>query len=435
MAENGRMRKPQARTWTDPKSGREYLRVRASDANGKVVSRLFTDEEAAAKYIATLHAERNRHGRAVLANLDEIAAIRVWREFAAKENTEGRDSPNLRDVIQQAIGRFKVGVASPTLVTMRDDFLAAKKREELSSRHLVGLKHRLKRFVSYFPEVTLASEVTPETVEDALDSMRAGGLSLQTTKGIRVAAFALFQWGIDRKHVTVNPVAQVKAPKVKGGQKVGTITPSQLLGLLKTALVVHPESVPVFAVWAFCGVRRSELCRLRYDDLDVQRKELRISDEVAKTGVARFVPIPEALVAWLAAAKAAGVAPVGKLVPGDTEGRSEGQMIRWLRDVREDAGLSVWPNNALRHSFASHASAMHEDFSKVAAWIGHARDPRLLVARYRHAVPKDAGEKWFAVMPGGAKKSPAKKAAKKGDAKVVEFKATPVKRTRGEGGR
>ena len=51
------------------------------------------------------------------------------------------------------------------------------------------------------------------------------------------------------------------------------------------------------------------------------------------------------------------------------------------------------------NSFASHAAAMHEDFAKVAAWLGHARDPRLLVARYRHAVAKDEGKKWFDVLP------------------------------------
>ncbi len=44
---------------------------------------------------------------------------------------------------------------------------------------------------------------------------------------------------------------------------------------------------------------------------------------------------------------------------------------------------------------------MHDDFSKVAAWLGHARDPRLLVTRYRHAVKKDSGAEWFNVFPEG----------------------------------
>jgi integrase len=159
-------------------------------------------------------------------------------------------------------------------------------------------------------------------------------------------------------------------------------------------------------------VRRAELTRLRFQDLDLKRKELRISAKAAKTGVARFVLMPTALLVWLEAAETAGVAPIGKLVPGgtkmgadglmipdDSEQKSEGQLNRWLREIRPEAGLTEWPSNALRHSFASHAAAMHDDFSKVAAWLGHARDPRLLVTRYRHAVAKDAGEEWFAVLP------------------------------------
>lgn len=105
-----------------------------------------------------------------------------------------------------------------------------------------------------------------------------------------------------------------------------------------------------------------------------------VSAQAAKTGVARFVPIPAALISWLDAAKTAGVAPIGKLVPGgmkkgpdgqlipdDAEQKSEGQLNRWLREIRPKAGIAEWPSNALRHSFASHAAAMHEDFAKVAA--------------------------------------------------------------------
>jgi integrase len=247
-------------------------------------------------------------------------------------------------------------------------------------------------------------------------------MSPQTVKGIRTAAHGLFQWALDRNLVSSNPITRAKAPKVKQGE-VGTITAGKLKALLRTALKTEPRAVPPLAIWAFSGVRRAELCRLRYEDIDIARKELRVSAQAAKTGVARFVPMPAALLEWLDAAKKAGVAPIGKLVPGgtkkgpdgqkipdDSEAKSEGQLNRWLREIRPLAGIGEWPNNALRHSFASHAAALHEDFSKVAAWLGHARDPRLLVGRYRHAVAKDEGKKWFEVLPIDA---PKKKAASK----------------------
>jgi integrase len=405
------MKMPSPREWIDPKTGKTYYRVRSCDSNGKVVQRAFSDIEDADKYCAELKKSRDKHGRASAVGSDEIDALRIWREYISKEHTAGRDTPALRDVIRTAIERLKDGSTTPALDDLRQTFIDAREREVVSASHLAALKNRLKRFVSYFDKDEPAGSVTTDGVEKAMASMRAGGMSPQTVKGIRTAAHGLFQWALDRDLVSSNPITRAKAPKVKQGE-VGTISESQLKGLLRTALKIAPRSVPALAVWAFCGVRRAELCRLRFDDLDVKRKELRISAKVAKTGVARYVPAPAALFVWLDAAKTAGVAPIGKLVPGgmkkgpdgqlipdDSEQKSEGQLNRWLCEIRPKAGLAEWPNNALRHSFASHAAAMHEDFAKVATWLGHARDPRLLVARYRHAVAKDEGKKWFDVLP------------------------------------
>jgi integrase len=405
------MKKPTPREWTDPRTGKTYFRVRSSDSNGKVVQRAFSDIEDAEKYCTELKKARDKHGRASAAGSDEIDALRIWREHVSKEHTAGRDVPALRDVIRTAIERLKDGATTPALGVLHDQFINAKEHEAVSRQHLAALKNRLKRFVSYFDKGEQAGSVTTQGVEKAMASMRAGGMSPQTVKGVRTAAHGLFQWAMDRGLVTTNPVSRAKAPKVKQGE-VGTITASQLKGLLRTALTIAPRSAPALAVWAFCGVRRAELCRLRFEDLDIKRKELRISAKAAKTGVARFVPIPFTLISWLDAAKAAGIAPIGKLVPGgtkkgpdgqlipdDTEQKSEGQLNRWLCEIRPKAGITEWPPNALRHSFASHAAAMHEDFAKVSAWLGHARDPRLLVARYRHAVAKGEGKAWFDVLP------------------------------------
>jgi site-specific recombinase XerD len=422
------MKKPTPREWIDPKSGKTYYRVRSCDSNGKVVQRAFSDIEDAEKYCTELKKARDKHGRASAVGSDEIDALRIWREYVAKEHTAGRDAPALRDVIRTAIERLKDKSTTPALDALRQTFIDAREREAVSARHLAALKNRLKRFVSYFDKEEPAGSVSTEGVEKAMASMRAAGTSPQTIKGIRTAAHGLFQWALDRDLVSSNPVTRAKAPKVRQGE-VGTISTSQLKGLLRTALMIAPRSVPALAVWAFCGVRRAELCRLRFEDLDVKRKELRISAKAAKTGVARYVPAPAALFVWLEAAKSAGVAPIGKLVPGgmkkgpddqlipdESEQKSEGQLNRWLREIRPKAGLAEWPNNALRHSFASHAAAMHEDFAKVAAWLGHARDPRLLVARYRHAVAKGEGEAWFDVLPSDKpKKKPARRRAQARD--------------------
>ncbi|KAB2637839.1 MAG: tyrosine-type recombinase/integrase [Verrucomicrobia bacterium] len=410
MRDFPRMKKPTAKNWTDPRTGKTYLRVRTTDTNGKSVSRMFTDPAAADEYVATLTKETKRHGRAAAVNSDEISGLSLWREFVAGENTAGRDAPALRDMIAGAIARSRDGIATPPLADLYKRFLDAREREAVSPVHMHALQMRLNRFTSYFNADEPAGAVTTDGVERAMASMRAGGLAPQTVKGIRGAAHGMFQWALDRNIVTSNPVTRSKPPKVVAGE-VGTLTPSQLLVLLRTALEHRPAAVPALAVWAFCGVRRSELGRLRFEEMDRERAELRISAKKAKTSQVRYVPMPRVLMAWLDAAEAAGVAPLGKLVPvkigpgkdgpGEEDKLAEGQINRWLREIRPMAGLTKWPKNALRHSFASYSCALHDDYPKVSAWLGHSGGTALLEARYRHAVPKNAGEKWFAVYPPG----------------------------------
>jgi integrase len=407
------MKTPKPREWTDSKTGRIYWRVRWNDVSGKESVKVFGSPEEAEEHIKVIMTERKRHGRAAAVNSDEVSALAVWRDFVAKEHTAGRDVPALRDVLKMAIERLKDGATTPGLDSLRKQFIDAREREKVSPRHLSALKVRLKRFLSYFDKDEPAGSVTTEAVERAMASMSAGGLSPQSVKGMREAAHGLFSWALKRKLVTRNPISDADAPKVIQGE-VGTITASQLKGMLRTALKLQPRAVPALAIWAFCGVRRAEINRLRFDDLDLGRKELRVSARVGRKGrgKVRYVPMPDALLEWLGAAESAGVAPLGKLVPGDDDEKSEGVLNDWLVKARADAGITTWPNNALRHSFASYACAMTEDYAKVSAWLGHSGGTALLEARYRHAVPKDAGETWFKVFPTdppNAKKAVARK--------------------------
>lgn len=394
------MKTPTPREWIDNKSGRTYWRVRWNDVNGKESVKVFGTIEDAEEHVKVIVTERKRHGRAAAVNSDEVSALALWRDFVASQHTAGRDVPALRDVLKTAIERLRDGATTPALDSLRKQFMDAREREAVSPRYLSALKNRLGRFISYFDKDEPAGSVTTEAVERAMASMRAGGLSPQTVKGTREAAHGLFSWAMKRKLVTNNPVSDADAPKVIQGE-VGTITASQLKGILRTALTLQPRAVPALAVWAFCGVRRAEINRLRFDDMDLGRKELRVSAKVGRKGrgKVRYVPMPEALLAWLEAAISAGVAPLGKLVPGDDDQKSEGVLNDWLVKARADAGITTWPNNALRHSFVSYACAMTEDYPKVSAWIGHSGGTALLEARYRHAVPKDAGETWFRVLP------------------------------------
>jgi integrase len=65
-----------------------------------------------------------------------------------------------------------------------------------------------------------------------------------------------------------------------------------------------------------------------------------------------------------------------------------------LDRVRKASSLVRWPNNGLRHSFASYRLAQIHDAPRVAAELGHT-SPQMLYSTYRELVlPEDAGRYW-----------------------------------------
>ncbi len=85
--------------------------------------------------------ERGRHGRAAAVNSNEIDALRAWREFVAKEHTEGHDVPALRDVLKTAIERLRDGATTPALDALRKQFIDARRSGQKGTRQS-SLLHR-----------------------------------------------------------------------------------------------------------------------------------------------------------------------------------------------------------------------------------------------------------------------------------------------------
>ena len=83
-----------------------------------------------------------------------------------------------------------------------------------------------------------------------------------------------------------------------------------------------------------------------------------------------------------------------------------------MKMAREKAGISDWPNNALRHGFASYHLAKFQDAAALALEMGHT-DSDTLFAHYRQLVkPGDAARYWKIVPPSkSAKIVPFKKVA------------------------
>ena len=59
--------------------------------------------------------------------------------------------------------------------------------------------------------------------------------------------------------------------------------------------------------------------------------------------------------------------------------------------------LKKWPNNALRHSFATYRLADTKDAAKVALEMGNS--PTMLFTNYRELADEHDAKAWFAIAP------------------------------------
>ena len=176
-----------------------------------------------------------------------------------------------------------------------------------------------------------------------------------------------------------NPAAGIRLPKVQGNDP-RPLTHDQLWRL--AAHLAEPRDRVLVLVAGYCGLRWGELAALRWDDIDLDKRTLRVSraySEEAPRGEmspvkdhqARTVPIPGVIAEQLAAF---GVRkqPDELVFPSATSTPLRNRNFR--RDVFDDAvaavGLDITPHN-LRDTAASLAIRAGASVVAVARLLGH----------------------------------------------------------------
>jgi integrase len=164
----------------------------------------------------------------------------------------------------------------------------------------------------------------------------------------------------------------------------GILTPEQARAFLAACVEVAPDALAVAALSLFGGLRREEAEQIEWADIGLEFVEVKA--DKAKTRRRRLVPISAQLRAWLEVARAAAC-PLPAL-----------NFRAKLRIAAERAGLRAdWPQNALRHSFASYHYAKHRSATDTAFIMGNS--PQMLFQHYRELVRPDAAEVFFGLLP------------------------------------
>ena len=145
--------------------------------------------------------------------------------------------------------------------------------------------------------------------------------------------------------------------------------------------------IPWIAIAAFSGLRTSEIMRLDWSNIHLDRKTVDIPAEKAKTQSRRSVPLCDAAILWLKPhEKGEGlIAPYAQ----------ENKVIGAIKSDLKASTKFRWKRNGFRHGFCSYRLAILRDFQKVAYEAGNS--PQMIQRHYHELVPEEEAKHWFSV--------------------------------------
>jgi integrase len=264
-----------------------------------------------------------------------------------------------------------------TVSELSRELQQAKKRDGMSQDYLRDLRLRLARFCADFGERPLATITTLE-IDDWICGLPLGP---QSRINFRSVIGVLFSYAVKRGMIDTNPVMRTSKPK-RPNFAPAIFKVDQLQTLLEATQRTSPDMLPGLCIGAFAGLRDAEIKRLDWNEVDLTRSHIEVKASKAKTAQRRIVHIMPNLAAWLR--PYSGLS--GNVAPENSRKK--------LLAIRKAAKLASWPQNGLRHSFASYLLAEIKDAGRVAHELGHA-DSRMLFNTYRELVfPADAERYW-----------------------------------------
>jgi integrase len=364
-----RQRKVRVRRYSDSNRPHFKFVVNYREA-GKRKRKFFEAKEPAAAFAAFKNAELRKfgvEGAEFSSRLREEAAECVERLTAYGKT--------LTDATNFFVAHLKASERSITAAALVDQLIAAKKADGMSVRYIQDLRSRLPRFAKKFDGQMVATITTAE-IDNWLRSLQVGAT---TRNNFRRALVTLFSYAVEHGYATSNPAEKTAKAKVVDSPP-GILTVQQTARLLEAA---SRELLPYVAIGAFAGLRRAELERLDWSDVTFDGEQLiEVTAQKSKTARRRFVKIQPNLREWLIPVRKHS----GKVTPDNFPKRFDA--------AREAAGITKWPDNALRHSFASYHLAHFKDAAALALEMGHT-DSGMIFNHYRELVrPKEAERYW-----------------------------------------
>ena len=249
---------------------------------------------------------------------------------------------------------------------------ALKKRQERRPRTLIDFRYFTNRFMRI---CTGLSERRMRSIrtEECAAWLELAFPSPHQRRKARAIMSGVFNTAIRNGWCDRNPVARVEPVRITEKQ-MSILTPQEIQDLQNTAKK-YRNGICEAAVglMLFAGIRPHEVARLTWAQIDFQKRAVYILPRHSKTGGARQVTIHKPLQRILRARRRE-----------DAETICPPNWIHHWQELRRTAGWGKkkpWPQDVLRHTFASYHLSYFRNFAELQLEIGH-RDATLLRTRY-----------------------------------------------------
>lgn len=284
----------------------------------------------------------------------------------------------------------KFGEFADSYLAYHEGVVGGKRRKTLQTE-----RGHLKRWKEHLGDTRL-DKINLAMVHDFIEKRQLEGLSGRTINLAVVCLRNVLKRAIEKGHIQRLPTENL-APQKYIPRKRALVTMADIEKLCEAAWQAGDDGAPLknaqqlcdyVKLLAFCGARRNEALRVRWQDVDWGNRQLTIGwDGQTKSRKSRVVDFNPQLEAHLKDMLARRAPDSQWLFPSPQRGAKDIPALTFvesLRLARSKAGMEFIGFHHLRHFFASYCVMAGVDFMTIAAWLGH-QDGGILVGKvYGH---------------------------------------------------
>ena len=339
--------------------------------------------------------ERNGRYYAQITVEDQITGVKQVRRVPLEGATTGAQAvAKLQDLLtQRRKGPLPVLKRTPKFADYAEQYFNYYKQVKDAKRESTLYTERLiiNHWIKHLGHVRV-DRITRALINSYIAKRQAAGRSGRTVN-LEVICFRnVMKRAVDDGWLSILPTLNLR-PLKWTARKRSLLPTVDIERLCEVAVKGEEfkngrEFADYIRLMACCGSRRDETLRLKWSDVDWERKQLTIgSDGLAKNRKARVVDFNAQLEAHLKEMFPQRAPDSQWLFPSPQRGLQDDpakSLVETMRLVREKAGVSRFGFHDLRHYFISYCVMSGIDYMTIAKWVGH-QDRGVLIGKvYGH---------------------------------------------------